>query len=137
MSDENETKGQAEDEAKVSEETKAKSSRKSSSKSEEPAPEATTKDGTDAGVDMLPGDASEPVGPEDAFGEGQKRGDYSGRVSGAHAESVPLEGGGEPILDDDGNVVDLKPKSKLVSQTERAGDQGEVPGEKGGVTTAA
>lgn len=96
----------------------------------------TTRDGTDAGVPMMQGDASEPVGPEDAFGEGQKRGDYSQRVGGSHAESVPIKGGGEPVLDEDGNVVDISPRSKLVSQTERAGDQGEVPGEKGGVTTA-
>ena len=98
---------------------------------------ATTRDGTDAGVPMLPGDASEPVGPEDAFGEGPKRGDYSERVDGSHMESRPVEGGGEPILDEDGNTVDYKPKSELVPQTPRASDQGEVPGEKGGVPSTA
>lgn len=98
----------------------------------------TRQDATDAGVPMMQGDASEPVGPEDAFGEGEKRGDYSERTgSGTHAVSVPLEGGGEPITDDEGNVIDYKPKSKLVSQDARATEQGEVPGEKGGVTTSA
>ena len=96
---------------------------------------ATTRDGTDAGVPMLPGDPSEPQGPEDALGVGDKRGDYETRVDGPHAESVPVEGGGEPIKDDDGNTVDLKPKSRLVSQNDRVAERGEVPGEKGGVTT--
>lgn len=98
----------------------------------------TTRDGTDAGVPMLPGDSSEPVGPEDAFGEGDKRGDYSKRTgTGSHAESVPVEGGGEPIRDDDGNIVDVTPRSKLVPQDGRTEERGEVPGEKGGVTTGS
>lgn len=98
---------------------------------------ATTRDGTDAGVPMLPGSADEPQGPEDALGEGPKRGDYSERVDGAHLESRAVEGGGQPVLDDEGNVVDYTPRSELVPQTPRASDQGEVSGEKGGVTTAA
>jgi hypothetical protein len=99
---------------------------------------ATTRDGTDAGVPMQQGSPDEPVGPEDAFGEGEKRGDYSTRVgTGAHAVSVPVEGGGEPILDDDGNQVDVRPKSKLVDQVSRVAEQGDVAGEKGGVTTDA
>lgn len=99
---------------------------------------ATTRDGTDAGVPMMQGDASEPVGPEDAFGEGDKRGDYSERTgTGAHAESVPVEGGGEPIRDEDGNILDVKPKSKLVPQDGRTAERGDVAGEKGGVTTGS
>ena len=37
----------------------------------------TRDDALDSGVPMLQGDSSEPVGPEDALGSGQKRGDYS------------------------------------------------------------
>lgn len=94
----------------------------------------TRQDGTDAGVPMLPGDPSEPQGPEDALGTGEKRGDYEKRVGGQHAESVPVDGGGEPV-EVDGEVVDRKPISRLVSQNERVAERGDVPGEKGGVTT--
>lgn len=102
---------------------------------------ATTRnDVLDAGVPMLQGDPSEPQGPEDAFGPGDKRGDYSQRVGAAvgmapSLESVPVEGGGEPITDDDGNVVDYKPRFELRPQVPLAHQRGEVKGEKGGVTT--
>jgi hypothetical protein len=97
----------------------------------------TTRDGTDGGVPMAQGSGSEPVGPEDALGEGQKRGDYSERVGPGHMESRAVEGGGEPVYDDEGNVIDYKPRSELVSQSARVGEQGDVEGEKGGVTTSA
>ncbi len=53
-----------------------------------------TRDGADAGVPMLAGSADEPVGPEDAYGRGPKRGDYTGRVDqGPHliSELIPEE----------------------------------------------
>jgi hypothetical protein len=51
----------------------------------------TTRDDTlDSGVPMLAGDPSEPVGPEDALGSGQKRGDYSKVIGNKeHYASVP------------------------------------------------
>src|SRR5687768_3044980 len=48
--------------------------------STEPGSTTTRMDGLDAGVPMLQGDGSEPVGPEDALGPGPKRGDYTSRV---------------------------------------------------------
>jgi hypothetical protein len=97
---------------------------------------ANTRDGLDGGVPMLPGDPSEPSGPEDALGEGEKRGDYAERVDGEHFEGQALPDGGEPILDDDGNVVDYKPKSRLVAQSPRTAEVGDAAGLKGGVETA-
>jgi hypothetical protein len=65
----------------------------------------------DLGVPMLAGDSSEPTGPEDALGEGPKRGDYTDRVNPrAHEGTVP--------------------------QAPRAEDIGDEPGVKGGVDTA-
>jgi len=77
----------------------------------------TRMDGNDLGVPMLQGSPDEPQGPEDAFGPGPTRGDYSGRIGGVNS-TVVLPGG---------VVVD---QNALV-------EQGEVPGEKGGVTTDA
>lgn len=84
----------------------------------------TRDDATDVGVPMLPGDRSEPQGPEDALGDGPKRGDYSDRVVGHPTQTRRVEGAkpGEPQVE----VIDQKP---------HASDRGEVPGEKGGVTT--
>lgn len=85
----------------------------------------TRDDALDAGVPMIAGDPGEPIGPEDAFGLGPKRGDYSGRVdSGPHlvSEAIPDAKPGEPT-------------ARLVEASKRAGDIGEVKGEKGGVTT--
>lgn len=65
------------------------------------------------GVDMLPGDHSEPVGPEDALGKGPKRGDYTERIGPAS----------------------YHPHEVLDPQRPRAEDIGEVPGKKGGVET--
>lgn len=88
----------------------------------------TRDDAADLGVPMLPGDASEAVGPEDALGEGPKRGDYTDRIgpSNYHPHQVvpnPDAGDGEP------NV-------KVEAQRPRAEDIGDAKGEKGGVTTA-
>ena len=97
----------------------------------------TRSDALDLGVPMLPGDPAERQGPEDALGAGPKRGDYSERQpeGSLHFESVLVEGGGEPILDGDGNVVDYTPRFVPVFQNPRASDQGEVPKLKGGVDT--
>lgn len=86
----------------------------------------TRDDALDSGVPMLAGDSAEPQGPEDAFGPGPKRGDYTGRqADGAeHFEAVA--------------VVDPEPgepTSRLVAQLPRVQDIGEVPKQKGGVST--
>jgi hypothetical protein len=74
----------------------------------------TRDDANDLGVPMLPGDPSEPVGPEDALGDGPKRGDYSGRVG------------------DSG----YQPHRGNETQRPKASEQGEEKGRKGGVETA-
>jgi len=81
----------------------------------------------DLGVPMQQGDPSEPQGPEDALGPGPKRGDYSKRVgpSNYHPHEVV------PNPD----AKEGEPTAKVVEQRPRASDQGEEPGEKGGVTT--
>lgn len=82
----------------------------------------TRDDGHDLGVPMLPGDPSEPVGPEDALGEGPTRGDYSQRIGPENYhphESVP---------NGDGTTT-------MVAQRSRV-KQGEVAGKKGGVETS-
>ena len=88
----------------------------------------TRDDATDLGVPMLPGDPSEPQGPEDALGEGPTRGDYRDRIgpSGYNpTEMVP--------------VRDAKPGEPTVraeAQRPRAEEIGDVPGKKGGVETS-
>ena len=97
----------------------------------------TRSDRLDAGVPMQAGSPDEPVGPEDAFGDGPKRGDYTERtVVGPHLESVTAENAGEPIRDDDGNIVDYEPRFELQGQVPKAAEQGDVEGKKGGVETA-
>ena len=87
----------------------------------------TRDDVTDMGVPMLAGDPAEPVGPEDAFGPGPKRGDYSKRLGDSyynphHVEAVPMSERkeGEPIV-------------RVVAQAPRASEQGEQARLKGGV----
>lgn len=86
----------------------------------------TRADALDAGAPMLAGDPSEPIGPEDAFGRGPKRGDYTSRQpdGAVHFEAVAIP-----------DAKPGEPTSKLVAQNPRVEDIGEVPGEKGGVTT--
>lgn len=110
----------------------------------------TTRDASDVGVPMTPGDPSEPVGPEDALGEGLKRGDYSSRVPGNHT-TVVSTGEPEPIYAyiKDGKevkpgtagaervLVDYKPGTRVVDQTAGLADVGDASGLKGGVETAA
>jgi hypothetical protein len=85
-------------------------------------------DAADLGVPMLPGDGSEPQGPEDALGPGPKRGDYTGRVGPTDYQPhqvVPVE-----------DAKPGEPQVEVIAQRERAEEIGEVAGEKGGVTTA-
>lgn len=74
----------------------------------------TRDDKGDLGVPMLPGDPSEPQGPEDALGDGPKRGDYTGRV-------------GEGVY---------HPHAGFEAQRPKAEDRGDEKGKKGGVETA-
>jgi hypothetical protein len=74
----------------------------------------TRDDANDLGVPMLPGDPSEPVGPEDALGDGPKRGDYSERIG-------------------DSNY---HPHRGAEAQRPKVSEQGEEKGRKGGVETA-
>lgn len=87
-----------------------------------PIEPGTTRDATDLGVPMLPGDGSEPQGPEDALGVGPKRGDYTDRIGPSHYQ--PHESRPTPS----GHTV-------VEPQRPRADDQGDVPGVKGGVGT--
>lgn len=90
----------------------------------------TTRDDLlDAGVPMRQGDASEPVGPEDALGVGPKRGDYRERVGPDNYQPHTSE----PIPA--GEQEPGGPTSRLVAQRPRTEDIGDVKGEKGGVTT--
>lgn len=90
----------------------------------------------DEGAPMVQGHPSEPVGPEDAFGEGPKRGDYTSRLGGVLSqEARPVPGGGEPIYDDAGNIADFTPHTVLVDQNVLAEDVGDAEGVKGGVGT--
>lgn len=97
--------------------------------SDETAPASTRTDATDAGVPMLPGSPDEPVGPEDALGDGPKRGNYAGRVGPSGYEPTYTE-----------RIPDAKPgepHTRLVAQRPKADDVGDVEGEKGGVTTSS
>ncbi len=88
----------------------------------------TRADALDAGAPMLAGDPAEPVGPEDAFGAGPKRGDYRERlanVGGALPHTaVRVE-----------NPKPGEPHTILVPQVPRAEDIGDAKGLKGGVDT--
>lgn len=81
----------------------------------EPAQDTpTTKDAGDLGVPMLAGSPDEPQGPEDALGDGPKRGDYTDRVGPVH----------------------YQPHTGTEDQRPKAAEQGDAPG-KGGVTTSS
>lgn len=89
----------------------------------------TRDDPTDLGVPMLAGDPSERQGPEDALGEGPKRGDYSDRLGDQNYRPH------EVVADPD--AKDGEPQVKVIDQRPRASDQGEVAGKKGGVDSAS
>lgn len=114
----------------------------------DPTGPTTRSDATDAGVPMLAGDPAEPIGPEDAFGPGPKRGDYAGRESSLHTsvERIPEDERGDAFQWVDGETGAPakegakgavrspleRPATRLVDQNARAGEQGDAPG-KGGV----
>lgn len=77
----------------------------------------------DLGVPMLPGKPDEPQGPEDALGEGPKRGDYSGRIG---PDSYAPH---EVTRDKDGKLT-------VTAQRPRVEEIGDADG-KGGVSTAS
>jgi hypothetical protein len=74
------------------------------------------KDVGDDGVPMIQGDAdAEPVGPEDAAGSGDKRGDYADRGDGQQHSQYQLDGSqeaGDPpgtgteVIDQNANMED-------------------------------
>lgn len=89
----------------------------------------TRDDALDAGVPMLPGSPDEPQGPEDALGEGPKRGDYTGRVGPQGYQphrSVPIPAS---------ERVPGGPNARLVAQRPLTEDIGDAEGRKGGVDT--
>jgi hypothetical protein len=85
----------------------------------------TRNDALDSGAPMLQGDASEPVGPEDALGSGPKRGDYSKLIgNGQFSASVP---------NPDHDPADPNsPRSVLVHQNPLVEQRGDEKGFKGG-----
>ncbi len=88
----------------------------------------TRDDALDAGAPMLAGSPDEPVGPEDAFGEGPKRGDYRERLANV--------GGALPhIAVRVENPKPGEPHTILVPQVPRANEIGDAKGQKGGVDT--
>ncbi|MGI8404973.1 MAG: hypothetical protein ACR2OE_09470 [Thermomicrobiales bacterium] len=85
----------------------------------------TRDDATDLGVPMLAGSPNEPVGPEDALGQGQTRGDYRDRLGSSAYQphtTVPV---------DDPNQGEAT--VKVVAQRANADEIGDVSGKKGGV----
>lgn len=94
----------------------------------------------DMGVEQLAGSPDEPVGPEDIGGIGPKRGDYEDRIlpSLTSHEVVRTDGntgGAGQLVENEDGGIDRAPHSAAVPQAPRAVDQGEVPGQKGGVDT--
>lgn len=84
----------------------------------------TRDDALDSGAPMLPGDPTEPVGPEDALGSGQKRGDYSEWADRRYTASVP-----NPNRDAEDPA---SPASVIVEQTPLIEQRGDERGVKGG-----
>jgi hypothetical protein len=85
----------------------------------------TRDDALDSGAPMLPGDGSEPVGPEDALGSGRKRGDYAKLIGSARfSASVP-----NPNHDPSDPA---SPRSVLVHQNSLVEQRGDEKGVKGG-----
>ena len=90
----------------------------------------TRDDALDQGVPMLAGDPAEPVGPEDAFGAGKKRGDYTSRIGEANYQphvAVPVP---------ESEREEGEPTVRLVPQVPRTENIGDEKGKKGGVQTA-
>lgn len=85
----------------------------------------TRDDALDSGVPMLQGDASEPVGPEDALGSGKKRGDYSKVIGGREFYASVPNPNYDPSDPD-------SPRSVLVHQNPLVEQRGDEKGVKGG-----
>jgi len=104
----------------------AKASKQENSKLEHPEGGVTTRDDAlDSGAPMIQGDASEPVGPEDALGSGPKRGDYSkliGNLQHAAAVVNPNYDASDPN----------SPRTVLVEQNPLVEQRGDEKGVKGG-----
>ena len=90
----------------------------------EPEGSTTKDDALDLGVPMLPGDPSEPTGPEDALGVGPKRGDYTGRIGPDNYQPH------ETVRRSDAKTGE--PTVEVQEQRPRADDQGDESGVKGG-----
>ena len=87
----------------------------------------TRDDATDLGVPMLPGDPSEPQGPEDALGIGPKRGDYTGRIGPSDYQPTQVRAVA--------NAKPGEPTARVEAQRPRAEQIGDKKGLKGGVDT--
>lgn len=85
----------------------------------------TRDDALDSGAPMLPGDGSEPVGPEDALGSGPKRGDYSKLIGNLQHSAAVANPDHDPA---DPN----SPRSVFVHQNPLVAQRGDDPGVKGG-----
>lgn len=90
----------------------------------------TRDDATDMGVPMLPGDGSEPVGPEDALGAGPKRGDYTGRIGPENYQPHEMR-----VASDEDVADPNRPSVSVEAQRPRVADRGDEKGKKGGVDT--
>lgn len=77
----------------------------------------------DLGVPMLPGKPDEPQGPEDALGEGPKRGSYTDRIGPSNYAPHEL------VKGEDGKLT-------TTAQRPRVEEIGDADG-KGGVSTAS
>jgi hypothetical protein len=85
----------------------------------------TRSDALDSGAPMLAGDASEPVGPEDALGSGPKRGDYSKLIGNQQFHAAvpnPNHDASDPN----------SPRTVLVHQNPLVEQRGDEKGVKGG-----
>jgi len=91
----------------------------------------TRDDATDMGVPMLPGSPDEPTGPEDALGEGPKRGDYRLRIGPPNYQPHEVTAASREDVADP-----TKPSVQVSEQRPRAEEIGEVAGKKGGVDSA-
>lgn len=89
----------------------------------------TRDDATDVGVPMLPGSPDEPVGPEDALGEGPTRGDYRDRIGPSNYQPT------ESVVIPEADRADDGPAVRVEAQRPRADEIGDVAGKKGGVET--
>ncbi len=87
---------------------------------------ATTRDDAlDSGAPMLQGDPSEPVGPEDALGSGQKRGDYRGLIGDRRYQASVVNPNHDP-------ADPSSPRTVLVDQNPLVAQRGDEKGVKGG-----